>query len=54
VGSGEVSRGIELDDDELGFVVSDQLSPQKSRVLLQLCLAHELDARAVQEAFYRY
>lgn len=54
VGSGEVDRGVELDDDALGFVVSDQLNPQKSRVLLQLCLAHELDRGAVQEAFYQY
>lgn len=54
VGSGDVERGVELDDDALGFVVADQLSPQKSRVLLQLCLAHELDGSAVQEAFFQY
>ncbi len=54
VGSGDVERGVELDDDELGFVVSDQLSPQKSRILLQLCLAHELDRQAVQDAFFQY
>ena len=54
VGSGDVERGVELDDDILGFVVADQLNPQKSRILLQLCLAHELDCNAVQEAFFRY
>jgi L-asparaginase len=54
VGSGDVERGVELDDDDLGFVVADQLSPQKSRILLQLCLAHELDRKAVQDAFYQY
>ena len=54
VGSGEVARGIEVDDDALGFVAADQLNPQKSRVLLQLCLAHGMDRAAVQEAFYRY
>jgi L-asparaginase len=54
VGSGEVTRGIEVDDDALGFVASDQLSPPKSRVLLQLCLAHEMDRTAIQDAFYRY
>lgn len=54
VSSGDVDRGVELDDDALGFVVSDQLNPQKSRVLLQLCLAHELDRSSVQEAFYVY
>ena len=52
--SGEVSRGAEMDDDALGFVVADQLNPQKARVLLQLCLAHGLDRDAVQAAFYRY
>lgn len=54
VGSGDVERGVELDDDALGFVVADQLNPQKSRILLQLCLAHELDRNAVQEAFFQY
>jgi L-asparaginase len=52
--SGDVGRNIELDDDTLGFVAADQLNPQKSRVLLQLCLAHGMDRVAVQEAFYRY
>lgn len=54
VGSGDVGRNIEVDDDGLGLVAADQLNPQKSRVLLQLCLAHGLKAGAIQEAFYRY
>jgi L-asparaginase len=54
VGSGEVARGIEVDDDALGTVVSDNLNPQKSRVLLQLCLAHGLSREGVQQAFFRY
>jgi len=52
--SGDVGRNIEMDDDTLGLVASDQLNPQKSRVLLQLCLAKGMDRGAVQEAFYRY
>jgi L-asparaginase len=52
--SGDVGRNIELDDDGLGLVAADQLNPQKSRVLLQLCLARGMDARKVQDAFYRY
>ena len=52
--SGEVARGIELDDDALGLIAADQLNPQKSRVLLQLCLAQGMDRGEVQEAFYRY
>jgi L-asparaginase len=54
VGSGDVGRNIELDDDGMGLVASDQLNPQKSRVLLQLCLAHGLRGQSVQDAFYRY
>ncbi|GAA3214225.1 type II asparaginase [Microbacterium terregens] len=54
VGSGDVGRNIEVDDDGLGLVASDQLNPQKSRVLLQLCLAHGLQGRSLQDAFYRY
>jgi len=52
--SGDVGRNIELDDDALGLVAADQLNPQKSRVLLQLCLAKGMDKGAVQEAFFRY
>lgn len=52
--SGDVGRNIEMDDDALGLIASDQLNPQKSRVLLQLCLARGLDRRAIQDAFYRY
>jgi L-asparaginase len=43
-----------LDDDGMGFVASDQFNPPKSRVLLQLCLAHGLRGQSVQDAFYRY
>lgn len=50
--SGEVFRNGEVDDDALGLVVSDQLNPQKSRVLLQLCLANGMGREAVQDAFY--
>ncbi len=50
--SGDVGRNIEMDDDTLGLVAADQLNPQKSRVLLQLCLASGMDRAAVQEAFY--
>ena len=28
-----------MDDNALGLIASDQLNPQKSRVLLQLCLS---------------
>ncbi|MET0888202.1 MAG: type II asparaginase [Mycetocola sp.] len=54
VSSGDVGRNIELDDDRLGLVASDQLNPQKSRVLLQLALARGLGREQIQDAFYRY
>lgn len=54
VGSGDVGRNIELDDDALRLVASDQLNPQKSRVLLQLCLASGLERGSIQEAFFHY
>jgi L-asparaginase len=52
--SGDVGRNVEIDDDALGFVAADQLNPQKSRVLLKLCLTRNLGAAQVQEAFDRY
>jgi L-asparaginase len=52
--SGDVGRNIEMNDDALGLIASDQLNPQKSRVLLQLCLARGFGRTAIQDAFYRY
>ena len=36
--TGIVGRNVELNDDELGFVASDELNPQKARILLSLAL----------------
>jgi L-asparaginase len=30
-----VGRNVELDDDKLGFIASDELNPQKARILLR-------------------
>jgi L-asparaginase len=38
VATGAVGRNVELNDDELGFVASDELNPQKARILLGLAL----------------
>jgi len=38
VPTGTVGRNVELKDDDLGFVASDELNPQKSRILLSLAL----------------
>lgn len=53
-GGGVVERNIEIDDDRHGFVVADELNPQKARVLLQLGLTRTRDSRALQEMFFTY
>jgi len=52
--SGAVARNVELDDDKLGFVASQELNPQKARVLLQLALTKTQDVAAVQKFFDEY
>lgn len=52
--SGAVLRNLEINDDELGFVVSDQLNPAKARVLLQLGLTQTDDVETIQEYFWTY
>ena len=52
--SGAVLRNQEINDDELGFVVSDQLNPAKARVLLQLGLTQTDDIGTIQEYFWTY
>jgi len=37
-----------------GFIVSDDLMPQKARILLMLALTISRDRREIQELFYRY
>jgi L-asparaginase len=49
-----VERNIEIDDDRRGFVVADELNPQKARVLLLLALTRTHDVRALQEMFFAY
>jgi L-asparaginase len=52
VGSGFVNRNVEVDDDKNGFVVSEDLNPQKARVLTQLLIASGVTAPTeVQRAF---
>ena len=54
VATGSVGRNVELDDDKLGFIASDELNPQKSRVLLALALLKPRDPAALQKLFYSY
>jgi L-asparaginase len=52
VRSGFVTRDVEVDDDKNGFVVSEDLNPQKARVLTQLLIASGVTAPAdMQRAF---
>jgi L-asparaginase len=51
--TGFVARNVETDDDELGLIAAYDLSPQKARVLLQLCLLGEHSLAELQELFLR-
>jgi L-asparaginase type II len=54
VGQGIVARNGEANDDELDFVVSDTLNPQKARILLMLALTKTNNTREIQRMFYTY
>lgn len=54
IAGGTVARNGEADDDALDFVVADNLSPQKARVLLALALTRTSDTREIQRMFRRY
>jgi L-asparaginase/glutamin-(asparagin-)ase len=54
VGNGVVVRNGEANDDELDFVVSDTLSPQKARILLMLALTKTNSTKEIQRMFYTY
>jgi len=51
---GIVLRNNEVNDDERSFVVSGELNPAKSRVLLQLALTKTRDPAAIQRMFDEY
>jgi L-asparaginase len=54
VATGLVDRNVEVKDDELGFVASDELNPQKSRILLSLALLKDTQPMQIQELFRTY
>lgn len=54
VGQGILARNGEANDDELDFVASDTLSPQKARILLMLALTKTNITRDIQRMFYTY
>src|SRR6187200_3285205 len=52
--SGRVLLHDEIDDDKLGTIVSDDLTPQKARVLLMLALTKTKDKKQLQQIFFTY
>ncbi len=54
VPSGKISRNVEIDDDRLGFVASDELNPPKARILLMLALLKERSLEEIQQLYYDY
>jgi len=54
VATGRVGRKVEVDDDALGLVASDDLNPQKARVLLRLALLKTRSLSDIQRLFVEY
>ena len=54
VATGSVGRNVEINDDEMGFIASDELNPQKARILLSLALLKKTTPAQVQTMFQTY
>lgn len=54
VATGSVGRNVEVNDDEMNFVASDELNPQKARILLTLALLKPRTTQDIQSLFYSY
>lgn len=52
--SGRVVLHDEINDDQLGTIVSDDLTPQKARILLMLGLTRSKDRKQLQDLFFKY
>src|ERR1700746_377263 len=52
--TGTVGRNVEVNDDEMHLVASDELNPQKSRILLMLALLKPRSNADIQNVFYTY
>ncbi len=52
--TGAVGRNVEVKDDEMGFVASDELNPQKARILLMLALLKPRTTMEIQQLFQSY
>jgi L-asparaginase len=54
VATGSVGRNVEVNDDDMNFVASDELNPQKARILLMLALLQPRTTADIQNLFYNY
>jgi len=54
VATGSVGRNVEVNDDEMNLVASDELNPQKARILLMLALLKPRSTADIQKLFYTY
>jgi L-asparaginase len=54
VATGSVGRNVEVNDDELNLIASDELNPQKARILLSLALLKPHTPQELQNLFYEY
>jgi len=54
VATGRVGRNVEVDDDKLSLVASDDLNPQKARVLLRLALLKPRSLGEIQRLLQEY
>lgn len=52
--SGKVIKNVEIADDEYGFAVANNLSPQKARILAILALSKTKNIKKIQEIFNSY
>jgi len=52
--TGTVGRNVEVNDDAMNLVASDELNPQKSRILLMLALLRPRSREEIQNLFYHY
>jgi L-asparaginase len=52
--TGTVGRNVEVNDDEMNLVASDELNPQKARILLMLALLKPRTTADIQDLFYTY
>jgi len=52
--TGSVGRNVEVNDDELNLIASDELNPQKARILLMLALLQPRTTNQIQRLYSEY